>query len=151
MRFCFPRPKYFPDSYNVFYKYNTKIQCTYLAHKFLRFYASQQSSKSIIAKLPNNHLKKTISHSPALIICPYSAYYTLPSSMRATTLIRYTFARHTRYCILGGGSGGLNISTHLLRSGVHPSEIRLIDPAHNHYYQPGWTMVGAGMWQIHST
>ena len=71
--------------------------------------------------------------------------------MRATTLIRYTFARHTRYCILGGGSGGLNISTHLLRSGVHPSEIRLIDPSHNHYYQPGWTMVGAGMWQIHST
>lgn len=71
--------------------------------------------------------------------------------MRSTTFIRYTFAKHTRYLILGGGSGGLNLSTHLLRSGVHGSEIRVIDPSPNHYYQPGWTMIGAGLWQIHST
>jgi sulfide:quinone oxidoreductase len=71
--------------------------------------------------------------------------------MKTTTFIRYAFAKHSRYCLLGGGSGGLNIATHLLRSGVHPSEIRVIDPSANHYYQPGWTMVGAGLWQIHST
>jgi sulfide:quinone oxidoreductase len=47
--------------------------------------------------------------------------------------------------VLGGGSGGLNISTHLLRSGVLPSEIRVIDPSPYHYYQPGWTMVAAGL------
>lgn len=65
--------------------------------------------------------------------------------------MRYTFAKHSRYLILGGGSGGLNLSTHLLRSGIHGSEIRIIDPSPNHFYQPGWTMIGAGLWQIHST
>lgn len=63
-------------------------------------------------------------------------------------MVRFWFGKHTRYCILGGGSGGLNISTHLLRSGVHPSEIRVIDPSPYHYYQPAWTMVGAGLRQI---
>lgn len=45
----------------------------------------------------------------------------------------------------------MSISTHLLRSGIHPSEIRIVDPSPNHYYQPGWTMVGAGLWEIIST
>lgn len=71
--------------------------------------------------------------------------------MKMTTFIRFTFSKHTRYCILGGGSGGLNLSTHLLRSGINASEIRVIDPSPYHYYQPGWTMVGAGLWQILST
>jgi sulfide:quinone oxidoreductase len=71
--------------------------------------------------------------------------------MRATLLVRFGFAAHSRYCIVGLGSGGLSLASHLLRSGVHPSEIRVIDPAPKHYYQPGWTMVGAGQWQIQST
>jgi len=71
--------------------------------------------------------------------------------MKLAQFIRYSFSKHSRYCIVGGGSGGLNITTHLLRSGIHSSEITVIDPSPKHYYQPGWTMVGAGMWQIHST
>ena len=71
--------------------------------------------------------------------------------MKVTNLIRFTFSKHAKYLIVGGGTGGLSISTHLLRSGVHSSEIKVIDPSHNHYYQPGWTMVGAGQWMIHST
>jgi len=71
--------------------------------------------------------------------------------MNTTTIIRFAFAKHTRYLFLGGGSGGVNVTSHLLRSGIHGSEIRVIDPAPNHYYQPGWTMVGAGLWQIHPT
>lgn len=71
--------------------------------------------------------------------------------MKLAQFIRFSFSKHTRYCIVGGGSGGLNITTHLLRSGIHSSEIRVIDPSPKHYYQPGWTMIGAGMWQIHST
>ena len=71
--------------------------------------------------------------------------------MQVSNLIRFTFAKHSKYLIVGGGTGGLSISSHLLKSGVHSSEIRVIEPSSHHYYQPGWTMVGAGQWLIHST
>jgi NADPH-dependent 2,4-dienoyl-CoA reductase/sulfur reductase-like enzyme len=71
--------------------------------------------------------------------------------MRTASFIRFCFSSHTRYCIVGLGSGGLSLTSHLLRSGVHPSEIRVIDPSPKHYYQPGWTMIGAGLWEIMST
>ena len=71
--------------------------------------------------------------------------------MKLTHLASFAFAKHSRYLILGGGTGGLSISSHLLRSGINSSEIRIIDPSPNHYYQPGWTMIGAGQWMIHST
>lgn len=71
--------------------------------------------------------------------------------MKINNIIRFAFAKHARYLIVGGGTGGLSISSHLLRSGVSKSEITIIDPSPNHYYQPGWTMVGAGQWLIHST
>ena len=71
--------------------------------------------------------------------------------MKLNRVIRYAFAKHARYLVLGGGTGGLSITSHLLRSGVHSSEITIMDPSPYHYYQPGWTMVGAGQWLIHST
>ena len=49
--------------------------------------------------------------------------------MRGTTFLRYYFSNHTRYCILGGGTGGLNLSANMLKSGIHPKEIRIIEPA----------------------
>jgi sulfide:quinone oxidoreductase len=71
--------------------------------------------------------------------------------MKVSNFVRFAFAKHARYLIVGGGTGGLNLSSHMLRSGIHSSEIRIIDPAPYHYYQPGWTMVGAGQWLIHPT
>jgi sulfide:quinone oxidoreductase len=71
--------------------------------------------------------------------------------MRLTRLARFSFAKHSRYVIAGGGTGGLSIVAHLLRTGVHSKEVLVIDPSPFHYYQPGWTMVGAGQWMIHST
>jgi len=52
---------------------------------------------------------------------------------------------HTKYCIIGGGTGGLNTASHLLRSNVRPTDIRIFEPAEYHYYQPGWTMIGFNM------
>lgn len=52
---------------------------------------------------------------------------------------------HTKYCIIGGGTGGLNTASHLLRSSIKPTDIRIFEPAEYHYYQPGWTMVGFNM------
>jgi len=71
--------------------------------------------------------------------------------MQVSKLIRFAFSKHSRYLVVGGGTGGVSISAHLLRSGVSSKEITIIDPSPNHYYQPGWTMVGAGQWLIHST
>jgi len=66
--------------------------------------------------------------------------------MFTTNFIKYSFAKHSRYLFLGAGSGGLNVMAHLIRSNVPRSEMRVIEPSPNHYYQPGWTMVGAGLW-----
>lgn len=38
--------------------------------------------------------------------------------MKLTNFRRFSFAKHARYCIIGGGSGGLSLSTHLLKSGI---------------------------------
>jgi hypothetical protein len=57
----------------------------------------------------------------------------------------FFFATRSKYCIIGGGTGGLNLSAHLLRSEVHPEEIRIFEPSQYHYYQPGWTNVGANL------
>lgn len=46
--------------------------------------------------------------------------------------------------IIGGGSAGIAVASSLLarRSGL---DIAVIDPADVHYYQPGWTLVGGGV------
>ncbi len=46
--------------------------------------------------------------------------------------------------IVGAGSGGIAVASSLLKrqGGLR---IALVDPAEKHYYQPGWTMVGGGV------
>jgi sulfide:quinone oxidoreductase len=48
--------------------------------------------------------------------------------------------------IVGGGSAGIATAASLLkrRKGL---DIAIIEPAEMHYYQPGWTLVGAGVFQ----
>ena len=52
--------------------------------------------------------------------------------------------------IVGGGAAGIAVASSLLkrRSGL---EIAIIDPADIHYYQPGWTMVGGGIFKPEET
>lgn len=52
--------------------------------------------------------------------------------------------------IVGGGAGGLATAASLLkrRRGM---DIAVIEPAKNHYYQPGWTMVGGGIFSAAET
>jgi len=46
--------------------------------------------------------------------------------------------------IVGGGAAGISVASSLIaRSGN--LDIAIIDPADIHYYQPGWTMVGGGV------
>lgn len=46
--------------------------------------------------------------------------------------------------IIGGGAAGIAVASSLLARNAN-LDIAIIDPADIHYYQPGWTMVGAGV------
>lgn len=46
--------------------------------------------------------------------------------------------------IVGGGSGGISLAARLVRAGFK-GQIGLLEPSEYHYYQPLWTLVGAGI------
>lgn len=48
--------------------------------------------------------------------------------------------------IIGGGAAGIAVAASLLSRSPN-LDIAIIDPADIHYYQPGWTMVGAGIFE----
>ncbi|PIE39202.1 MAG: TIGR01244 family phosphatase [Gammaproteobacteria bacterium] len=52
--------------------------------------------------------------------------------------------------IIGAGAGGIAVASSL-RARKEDLDIAVIDPADIHYYQPGWTMVGAGIFDATST
>jgi sulfide:quinone oxidoreductase len=52
--------------------------------------------------------------------------------------------------IVGGGAAGISVAASL-RSRRPDLDIAVIDPADIHYYQPGWTMVGGGVFEAKST
>lgn len=52
--------------------------------------------------------------------------------------------------IVGGGAAGAAVAASLLRR-VPELDIAVIDPADTHYYQPGWTMVGGGVFSPETT
>ncbi|MGX0875777.1 sulfide:quinone oxidoreductase [Roseovarius sp. MBR-154] len=52
--------------------------------------------------------------------------------------------------IVGGGAGGIAVAASL-RTRKPGLEIALIDPTEIHYYQPGWTMVGGGIFEAPET
>jgi len=52
--------------------------------------------------------------------------------------------------IVGGGAAGISTAASLLRR--RPKlDIAIVEPAETHYYQPGWTLVGAGVFDRAST
>ncbi|MEP3047079.1 MAG: TIGR01244 family sulfur transferase [Roseibium sp.] len=52
--------------------------------------------------------------------------------------------------IVGGGAAGVSVASSLL-SRKSSLDIAIIDPADVHYYQPGWTMVGCGIFNATDT
>jgi sulfide:quinone oxidoreductase len=57
---------------------------------------------------------------------------------------------HFPVVIVGAGAGGVSVAASL-KSRQPDLDIAIIDPADIHYYQPGWTMVGGGIFDAAST
>ncbi len=47
--------------------------------------------------------------------------------------------------IIGGGTAGITVAAQLQQSDRAPESIAIIEPSDTHYYQPIWTLVGAGV------
>lgn len=57
---------------------------------------------------------------------------------------------HHQIVIIGGGNAGISTAAQLLRKD-HKLDIAIVDPAEKHYYQPAWTLVGGGVFDIQKT
>ena len=51
-------------------------------------------------------------------------------------------ANHHKILIIGGGSAGISVAARLRRAGEN--DVAVIEPSENHYFQPSWSLVGAG-------
>jgi len=52
--------------------------------------------------------------------------------------------------IVGGGNAGISTASQLLRKNKN-LDIAIIEPSDKHYYQPAWTLVGAGVFNLKNT
>ncbi|CAM4008182.1 NAD(P)/FAD-dependent oxidoreductase [Corallococcus exiguus] len=58
-------------------------------------------------------------------------------------------SEHHRVLIIGGGTAGITVAARLRRKGVQG--VAVLEPSAQHFYQPLWTLVGAGAADIAST
>jgi sulfide:quinone oxidoreductase len=68
----------------------------------------------------------------------------------AAAPVRPANATHYDIVIIGAGAAGIAVASSLLARASNLS-IGIIDPAEVHYYQPGWTLVGAGIFRQRDT
>jgi sulfide:quinone oxidoreductase len=57
---------------------------------------------------------------------------------------------HHQIVVVGGGSAGIAVASSLLKR-KPDLDIAIIEPKEEHYYQPGWTMVGGGIFEALDT
>lgn len=57
---------------------------------------------------------------------------------------------HYQILVIGGGTAGIMVASQLLEQKKYKS-IAIIEPADTHYYQPAWTLVGAGTYDYDKT
>ena len=52
---------------------------------------------------------------------------------------------HHQVVVVGGGSAGITVAARLTRGWFNKLDVAVIEPSDKHYYQPLWTLVGAGV------
>jgi sulfide:quinone oxidoreductase len=61
-----------------------------------------------------------------------------------------TMSHTYQIVIVGGGNAGISVAAQLLLKNKK-LDVAVIDPADKHYYQPAWTLVGGGIYDIKKT
>lgn len=51
---------------------------------------------------------------------------------------------HHQVLVIGGGAAGITVAASLRRRAGRPLDIAIVEPSDTHYYQPAFTLVGAG-------
>uniref|UniRef100_A0A8C9EMK1 FAD/NAD(P)-binding domain-containing protein n=1 Tax=Pavo cristatus TaxID=9049 RepID=A0A8C9EMK1_PAVCR len=69
------------------------------------------------------------------------------SSLGLHTAARCAAKDYYEVLVLGGGSGGIAMSARMKRK-VGAGNVAVVEPSKTHYYQPLWTLVGAGAKQL---
>ncbi len=59
-------------------------------------------------------------------------------------------SNHYQILIIGGGNAGISVASQLLIKQKN-LQIAIVDPSEHHYYQPAWTLVGGGVFDIEDT
>jgi len=52
---------------------------------------------------------------------------------------------HHQIVIIGGGTAGITVAARLTRGWTDKLDVAIVEPSDKHYYQPLWTLVGAGV------
>ena len=65
-------------------------------------------------------------------------------------VIRLPLARRCEVVIVGGGAGGISVAASLKKRDPE-LDIVIVEPRDEHYYQPGWTLVGGGVFKREDT
>ncbi|MBA5686276.1 bifunctional protein tyrosine phosphatase family protein/NAD(P)/FAD-dependent oxidoreductase [Rugamonas apoptosis] len=91
---------------------------------------------------------------PQLLAAAAAAGYDLKGVVRrianhGRTPVEVAEAEHA-VVIIGGGAAGIATAASLLARAPE-LDVAIIDPADVHYYQPGWTLVGAGVFDAATT
>ncbi|MGB5133863.1 MAG: FAD/NAD(P)-binding oxidoreductase [Prochlorococcaceae cyanobacterium] len=57
---------------------------------------------------------------------------------------------HHQILIIGGGAAGITAAAQLKRA-RNGLDVAIVEPSREHYYQPGWTLVGGGVFTLEET
>ncbi|EGN92476.1 hypothetical protein SERLA73DRAFT_191153 [Serpula lacrymans var. lacrymans S7.3] len=95
-----------------------------------------------------------VAHRRALSVFPRRGTVTVTrNASTATTSATESTTIRDKYkvVVVGGGSGGLNVANQIYDrfkaagKQLNKGDVLVLDAAEYHYYQPGWTLVGAGL------
>ena len=76
----------------------------------------------------------------------------LPTSAMKSSinLKKINAMKNHKVLIIGGGTAGITVAAQMMRKN-NKLDVAIIEPSDKHYYQPAWTLVGAGTFDMKKT